>query len=154
MKNTVLLTLAMVVVPMGMGPAVHPPAPNPPAAALEIVGAATHDGSTERPAAGIVREVSAYNVGVRAQTDEFPCIGATGRDLCRLILEGLKVCAANFVELQTILNIEGYGECVVLDRMNPRFAHRVDIAMSEDEVEKALEFGVQQRYVEVSPRRF
>jgi hypothetical protein len=43
--------------------------------------------------------------------------------------QGLKVCAANFVDHETNLNIEGYGECVVLDRMNRRFAHRVDIAV-------------------------
>jgi hypothetical protein len=33
--------------------------------------------------------------------------------------------------------------------MHRRFAHRVDIAMKENEVDKALEFGLQQRYVEV-----
>lgn len=47
---------------------------------------------------------------------------------------GLKVCAANFVAPETILNIEGYGECVFLDRMNHRFSHRVDIAMRKDGV--------------------
>ncbi len=153
MKNIVLLTLAMVLVLMGMGSGVYLMARNAPGAALEIVAATKHSVSNEKPAAGIVREVSAYNVGVRAQTDERPCIGATGRDLCRLISKGLKICAANFVEPQTILKIEGYGKCVVLDRMNRRFAHRVDIAMSKDEVDKALEFGVQRRYVEVRPRR-
>jgi 3D (Asp-Asp-Asp) domain-containing protein len=52
---------------------------------------------------------------------------------------------------ETILHIEGFGECVVLDRVNRRFAHRVDIAMRKDEVGRALEFGVQRRYVEVKP---
>src|SRR5512134_82627 len=102
---------------------------------------------------GLVREVSAYNVGVRGQTNDEPCIGATGENLCRLVARGLKVCAANFVDPETILHIEGYGECVVLDRMHRRFAHRVDIAMRTDEVDKALEFGIQQRYVEVKPGR-
>jgi len=82
-----------------------------------------------------------------------PCIGATGKNLCRLVAKGLKICAANFVDPETILNIEGYGECVVLDRMNRRFAHRVDIAMRKDEVDRALEFVIQQRYVEVKPGR-
>ena len=82
-----------------------------------------------------------------------PCIGATGKNLCRLVAKGLKICAANFVDPETILNIEGYGECVVLDRMNRRFAHRVDIAMRKDEVDRALEFGIQERYVEVKPGR-
>jgi hypothetical protein len=33
--------------------------------------------------------------------------------------------------------------------MNRRFEHRVDIAMRKDEVDRALEFGIQRRYVEV-----
>lgn len=99
--------------------------------------------------AGIVREVTAYNVGVREQTSDDPCVGASGEDLCRLVDEGRSVCAANFVALGTVLRIENYGECVVLDRMNRRFAHRVDIAMKEDAVEEALEFGVKRRLVAV-----
>ncbi len=99
--------------------------------------------------AGVVREVTAYNVGVREQTSDDPCIGAAGQDLCRLVDEGRRVCAANFVALGTVLRIAEYGECVVLDRMNPRFAHRVDIAMKEDAVDEALEFGLKKRVVEV-----
>jgi 3D (Asp-Asp-Asp) domain-containing protein len=90
---------------------------------------------------------------MRGQTSDEPCIGATGKNLCRLVAKGLKICAANFVDPETILNIEGYGECIVLDRMNRRFAHRVDIAMRKDEVDRALEFVIQQRYVEVKPGR-
>jgi 3D (Asp-Asp-Asp) domain-containing protein len=98
---------------------------------------------------GIVREVTAYNVGVREQTSDSPCIGASGKDLCRLVDEGQNVCAANFVDLGTVLRIAELGECVVLDRMHRRFSHRVDIAMKEDAVEEALEFGLQRRHVEV-----
>lgn len=97
---------------------------------------------------GIVREVTAYNVGVKAQTSESPCIGAGGHDLCAVIEQDVKVCAANFVPLGTILKIEAFGECVVLDRMHSRFSDRVDIAMSEDEVDRAREFGLQERIVE------
>lgn len=97
---------------------------------------------------GIVREVTAYNVGVGAQTSENPCIGAGGHDLCALIEQDVKVCAANFVPLGTILKIEAFGECIVLDRMHSRFADRVDIAMREDEVDEAKEFGLQKRIVE------
>src|SRR5574341_1396970 len=97
----------------------------------------------------IVREVTAYNVGVREQTSDDPCIGATGIDLCEMVERGLKVCAANFVALETILKIEKYGECVVMDRMHKRYSHRVDIAMKEDEVEEARQFGLQKRLVEV-----
>ncbi len=99
--------------------------------------------------AGMVREVTAYNVGVREQTSETPCIGASGEDLCRLVDEGQRVCAANFVKLGTVLKIERFGECVVLDRMHHRFGHRVDIAMRQDEVDQALEFGLQKRVVAV-----
>ena len=135
MKRTNLLAFAIAVVLSSVGSRTDIPAP------------------FTNPAPGLVREVTAYNVGVRGQTSDDPCIGSTGENLCRLVARGLKVCAANFVALETILNIEGYGECVVLDRMNRRFAHRVDIAMREDEVDRALEFGVQQRYVEIRQER-
>jgi len=99
--------------------------------------------------AGIIREVTAYNVGIREQTSENPCIGASGKDLCRLVDEGRRICAANFVALGTVLKIERFGECVVLDRMHRRFGHRVDIAMRQDEIDQAAEFGLQRRIVQV-----
>ena len=98
--------------------------------------------------AGIVREVTAYNVGVKEQTSDTPCIGAGGHDLCWLTTR-MKVCAANFVPLGTILEIEKVGECVVLDRMHRRFPHRVDIAMRDHETREAREFGLQRRVVQV-----
>jgi len=117
----------------------------------EITTVATPEGFEQYPASGRIREVTAYNVGVKRQTDGTPCLGATGENLCSLVAQGFKVCAANFVAPKTILNIEGYGECVVLDRTNRRFSHRVDIAMRKDEADKALEFGIQRRYVEIKP---
>jgi 3D (Asp-Asp-Asp) domain-containing protein len=107
----------------------------------------------EIPTPGHVREVTAYNVGVREQTSDAPCVGAAGINLCRLVARGLKICAANFVALETILHIEGYGECIVLDRMHRRFVDRVDIAMKRNEVDRAIEFGVQRRYVRVKSVR-
>ena len=137
-----------------MGPSVADvPAPATTGAGLGFMTVARQAGFVENPTPGLVREVTAYNVGVRGQTGDAPCIGATGQNLCRLVAQGLKVCAANFVDHETILNIEGYGECVVLDRMHRRFAHRVDIAMRKDEVDRALEFGLQRRLVEVIPVR-
>jgi 3D (Asp-Asp-Asp) domain-containing protein len=155
MKNPILLPFvtAVVLILLGMGSTADSPALDAPGATPRTTTVATNSGSHENPGAGIMREVTAYNVGVRAQTDGRPCIGATGRDLCHLIMQGIKVCAANFVEPWTMLNIEGYGKCVVLDRMNRRFPHRVDIAMSKDEVAKALKFGVQRRHVKVRPGR-
>jgi 3D (Asp-Asp-Asp) domain-containing protein len=85
---------------------------------------------------------------VREQTSDAPCIGASGRNLCTLVEQEVKVCAANFVPLGTILRIEEYGMCVVLDRMHKRFSHRVDIAMKEDEIEEARQFGLRKRVVE------
>lgn len=117
---------------------------------LPRAGEAAGDVRFEMPKRpGTVREVTAYNVGVREQTSESPCIGASGKDLCRLVDEGQSVCAANFVDLGTVLRIAELGECVVLDRMHRRHSHRVDIAMKEDAVEEALEFGLQRRHVEV-----
>ncbi len=99
--------------------------------------------------AGIVREVTAYNVGIPEQTSANPCIGASGKDLCRLVEAGRRVCAANFVALGTVLKIDNVGECVVLDRMHRRFSHRVDIAMREDEIGEAVNFGVRKLLVTV-----
>ena len=70
-----------------------------------------------------------------------------GKKIAGIVRE-VKVCAANFVPLGTILRIEGYGMCVVLDRTHRRFAHRVDIAMRENEIEEARQFGLRKRVVE------
>jgi len=149
MKKTVLFATLLAGIVLWIGSGFDVPTPLPPGAGSEALTTDSQAGSVEIPNAGRVREVTAYNVGVRQQTSDAPCIGATGKNLCRLVAQGLKVCAANFVDPETILNIEGYGECVVLDRMHRRFAHRVDIAMREDEVDRALEFGIQRRQVEV-----
>jgi 3D (Asp-Asp-Asp) domain-containing protein len=153
MKKTILLTIVIAVVFLWIGSKIDVPAPLTPGVDSEIMTVDNQVGFVENPIPGLVREVTAYNVGVRGQTSGRPCLGAAGKNLCRLVAQGLKVCAANFVDHETILNIEGYGECVVLDRMNRRFAHRVDIAMRKDEVDRALEFGIQQRLVEVKPGR-
>ncbi len=99
--------------------------------------------------AGMVREVTAYNVGIPEQTSANPCIGASGKNLCDLVEQGRSVCAANFVALGTVLRIANYGQCVVLDRMHRRFSHRVDIAMRESAIDEAVAFGVQKRVVRV-----
>jgi 3D (Asp-Asp-Asp) domain-containing protein len=151
MKKTFLLTIVIAVVLSWMGSGIDVTAPLTPGIGSEIMNIDNQAGFVENPIPGLVREVTAYNVGVRGQTGDRPCLGATGENLCRLVARGLKVCAANFVDPETILHIEGYGECIVLDRMNRRFAHRVDIAMREDEVDRALEFGIQRRHVEIIP---
>jgi 3D (Asp-Asp-Asp) domain-containing protein len=151
LKKTILLAIVIAVAFLWMGSRIDVTAPITPWVGSEITTADNQYGFVEYPIPGLVREVTAYNVGRRRQTSDEPCIGATGQNLCRLVAQGLKICAANFVDPETILHIEGFGECVVLDRVNRRFAHRVDIAMRKDEVGRALEFGVQRRYVEVKP---
>lgn len=90
-----------------------------------------------------IREVSAYNAGDVNQTDSSPCISANGENICNALKAGYKRCAANFVPLGTDLLIEHYGECKVTDRMNSRYTNRVDIAMTLEEKERAIKFGLQ-----------
>ena len=97
----------------------------------------------------VVREVTAYNVGDRSQTDSTPCISASGENICRALKRGKKRCAANFVPFGTVLHIKGYGTCTVTDRMNRRYYNRVDIAMKPNEKERAIKFGKQKLYVKV-----
>ena len=149
MKKAILLTFAIAVILLWKGPGIDALAPFTPSVDPGNVIIDIQPGFADNPIAGLIREVTAYNVGVRRQTSDDPCIGSTGKNLCRLVAQGRRICAANFVDPETILNIEGIGECVVLDRMNRRFAHRVDIAMRKDEVFRALEFGIQRRQVEV-----
>jgi 3D (Asp-Asp-Asp) domain-containing protein len=94
-------------------------------------------------------EVTAYNTGDVNQCWGDPCISANGENICMALDMGYKRCAANFVPLGTRLNIEGYGQCVVTDRMNSRYRYRVDIAMKKDEHEKAKEFGLKRLKIEV-----
>jgi 3D (Asp-Asp-Asp) domain-containing protein len=91
----------------------------------------------------VIREITAYNLGDPSQTDDDPCIMASGLNGCELLEKGIKICAANFVPFHTKLNIDNFGECEVLDRMNSRYQNRVDVGMRLDEVERALNFGKQ-----------
>lgn len=93
-----------------------------------------------------IRSVSAYTSRVE-ETDDTPCIGASGDDLCALYAQGTNICASNAFPLGTELTVEGLGTCVVLDRMNSRYQHKVDWYMGYD-LEAALNWGV--RSVEVA----
>lgn len=88
-----------------------------------------------------IKSVSAYNVGDVNQCDSTPCTSANGENICLALDLGYKRCAANFVPFGTLLEIEGYGRCLVTDRMNSRFSNHVDIAMRKDEKTEALKFG-------------
>lgn len=93
--------------------------------------------------------VTAYNTGDVNQCWGDPCISANGEDICMALDKGYKRCAANFVPLGTILNVEGFGQCLVTDRMNSRYHYRVDIAMKKDEYKEAREFGLKRLKIEV-----
>ena len=95
------------------------------------------------------RVVSAYNAGDIDQTDSSPCVSANGSNICILLEQGINVCAANWVPFKTILEIEGLGECIVLDRMAKRNGQKVDWAMKLNEKSKALNFGVKTLSVKI-----
>lgn len=95
------------------------------------------------------RQVTAYNVGDIYQCDASPCTSANGENICLALENGYKRCAANFVPFGTILEIEGYGQCLVTDRMNSRYTSRVDIAMPVSEKQKAREFGLKHLEVKI-----
>lgn len=105
----------------------------------------------ERQASNVMQSipVTAYN-SVPWQTDATPCIGAQGTDICAYLEAGSNTCAANFVPLGTVLEVEGLGTCVVRDRMNARYYYRVDWYMGMD-VAAAKSFGVQYKQIGVYP---
>ena len=90
---------------------------------------------------------TAYNLLV-AQTDDSPCIGAGNNNLCELkpILkeQNKTICASRDLPLDTEIYIDGYGICVIKDRLNIRYkgTNRVDILM--DTYEEAINFGVRE----------
>lgn len=89
---------------------------------------------------GTSRIVTAYTLGREAETDSDPCVGAANVDLCEMVAFGTRVCAANFVPLWSVLEVEGYGKCIVLDRLNKKHPQRVDIAMLD--YQDAVQWGV------------
>ena len=91
--------------------------------------------------------VTAYTSEV-GQTDESPCITASGLDVCERDMEN--VVAANFLPLGTRVKIpELYGDRVfyVEDRMNKRYNYKMDIWMQE--LADAKAFGVKYVTIEV-----
>jgi 3D (Asp-Asp-Asp) domain-containing protein len=96
-----------------------------------------------------IRVVTAYNAGDPRQTDDTPCISASGENICNALAKGKKRCAANFVPLGSRLYVENIGVCLVTDRTNKRYRNRVDIAMKRDEYHKARRFGRQRLTVKI-----
>ncbi len=96
-----------------------------------------------------IRVVTAYNAGDPGQTDETPCISASGENICKALAKGKKRCAANFVPLGSRLHVDKIGVCLVTDRTNKRYRNRVDVAMQKDEYQKARRFGRQKLAVKI-----
>lgn len=83
-----------------------------------------------------------------AQTDDTPCITASGLDVCERGIEN--IVASNFLPLGTRVRIpELYGDRVfyVEDRMNERYYYKMDVWMME--LADAKSFGVHYATVEV-----
>lgn len=97
----------------------------------------------------ITRVVTAYNAGDPAQTDDSPCIGAYGDNICSILDQGQNVCASNAYSYGSVVSIEGLGECIVLDRMNSRYSDRIDWAMPLSQKKQAREIGIQSLRVSV-----
>lgn len=89
-------------------------------------------------------EFSAYSLS-EDETDGDPCTGSRSLNLCKLkpILEerGLKICASRDLPLDTMINIEGIGQCIILDRMNIRYLGTGNIDILMDSKEDAINFG-------------
>lgn len=83
-----------------------------------------------------------------AQTDDTPCITASGMNVCERNQED--VVAANFLPLGTRVRIpELYGDRIftVQDRMNARYDKRMDFWMKD--IKEARKFGLKYATVEV-----
>ncbi len=91
--------------------------------------------------------ITAYTSDPR-QTDDTPCITASGLDVCERGIEN--IVAANFLPLGTRVRIpELFGDRIfyVEDRMNARYHYKMDVWMHE--IIDAKTFGVQFTTVEV-----
>lgn len=83
-----------------------------------------------------------------AQTDDTPCITASGMDVC--VRDQEDIVAANFLPLGTRVRIpELYGDRIftVQDRMNARYDKRMDFWMKD--IKQAKKFGLKYATVEV-----
>jgi 3D (Asp-Asp-Asp) domain-containing protein len=82
--------------------------------------------------------MSAYTSRVQ-ETDSTPCISADGTNICKY--NGCVV-ASNDYPFDTVIIVEGFGECMVKDRMSSRYTGtgNMDLYFGKD-LEGALEFG-------------
>ncbi|MEK7451964.1 MAG: hypothetical protein AAB664_01380 [Patescibacteria group bacterium] len=91
--------------------------------------------------------ITAYTSDV-AQTDDTPCITASGMNVCDRNQED--IVAANFLPIGTRVRIpEIYGERIfsVQDRMNARYHKRMDVWLKD--LSEAKRFGIKFAKIEV-----
>lgn len=75
------------------------------------------------------------------ETDESPCIGARNNNLCELKKEML-ICASRDLPLDTVIYIDGFGECVIKDRMSKKYLNTGRIDILFDNKIDAINFGI------------
>ena len=80
------------------------------------------------------RIITAYNA-VPEQTDDTPCISASGLDVCNT---NKKICASNEFPFGTLLLIEN-EVWEVQDRTNSRYSYRIDLLVSD--YDDAMQWG-------------
>jgi len=82
------------------------------------------------------------------ETDSSPCISADGTNICKY--DGCVV-ASNDYPFDTVLVVEGFGECVVKDRMSSRYTGtgNMDMYFGYD-LEGALQFGRQNLKIKIT----
>lgn len=76
----------------------------------------------------LIRTVTFY-YPVSWQTDDTPCISASGINICEATI---KICASNEFPFGTKLLIDG-EVCEVQDRMNSRYTYRIDLFFKDKE---------------------
>ena len=86
-------------------------------------------------------EVSAFNT-VPEQTDDFPCLAASGANICGK--KGILACPRPF-PFGTIFLI-GDKEYICMDRMGARFEGRFDVSFDKD-IQGAREWGMKKMVI-------
>ncbi len=123
-----------------------------PAAAIQVqdqTAAVNHlpQSAPKNPIKTSIHLLTAYNSDV-GQTDDSPCITATGFNVCEHVIED--TVAANFLPFGAKIRIPSlFGDKIftVRDRMNVRYSDRVDIWMKNRA--DALKFGVRLAKIEI-----
>ena len=105
--------------------------------------------SSKKPVAIVNMVITAYTSQV-AQTDDSPCITASGMDVCERGAEDIVATNFNWLPFGTKLKIpELFGDRVFIihDRMNSRYSKRVDVWMKS--YADAVKFGKKYTAVEI-----